>query len=173
MPGVQIRTAEPDEWKQARDLRLEMLADTPEAYLEPLEEARALADEDWQARLGNQLAVPDRSITVVAVDASGRWRGQMVTMLDTFSGPPRMWLGAVFLSPQLRGSGAAAGMLRQIEQWTRERSHDQLWLEVHELNARAIGFYRRHGFVETGKRRPYPLDRSHDEVEMVKALQED
>jgi len=42
----------------------------------------------------------------------------------------------------------------------------QLRLEVHADNPRAMAFYRRRGFVETGNRRAYELPPYGDEVEM-------
>ncbi|MDX6327740.1 MAG: hypothetical protein QOI83_123, partial [Streptomycetaceae bacterium] len=43
----------------------------------------------------------------------------------------------------------------------------QLW--VHERNPRAEGFYRRVGFVRTGKTMAFPLDESQTEYEMALA----
>ena len=39
--GVVVRQVRPQDWEQLRSLRLEMLADTPLAYLERLEDARS------------------------------------------------------------------------------------------------------------------------------------
>ena len=47
---VRVRAIVPDDWARLRALRLEMLADTPLAYLETLATAEALTDADWQAR---------------------------------------------------------------------------------------------------------------------------
>lgn len=85
MSTMEFRPARAEEWEQARDLRLEMLADTPIAYLQTWDDAAATPDEVWRRQ-------------------------------------------------------------------------------------RAIRFYERTGWRLTGRRRPYPLDPTMDELEMRKAL---
>jgi ribosomal protein S18 acetylase RimI-like enzyme len=57
--------------------------------------------------------------------------------------------------------------------WAREQGMAELRLEVHEDNPRAAAAYRKIGFVETGRRRPYPLDPSGEELEMALPLHQD
>jgi ribosomal protein S18 acetylase RimI-like enzyme len=45
-----------------------------------------------------------------------------------------------------------------------------LQLGVHEDNARALAFYGRHGFADTGRREAYPLDASRKEIIMERPL---
>ena len=47
---AEVRRIVPDDWPALRALRLEALEDTPIAFLETLEAARALGDEAWRAR---------------------------------------------------------------------------------------------------------------------------
>ncbi|GAA2739196.1 GNAT family N-acetyltransferase [Kitasatospora cinereorecta] len=55
--------------------------------------------------------------------------------------------------------GPADQLLTATLEWAREQSGaDRAVLEVHEENARARAFYRRHGFAPSGLTRPYPLD---------------
>lgn len=176
----EVRLSRPDEWRQARDLRLEMLADTPIAYLERLEDAAALDEDRWERRHRERFEAPDIMATVVALDPhpatpqgarlQGAWLGQMGLVINQFEEPKRCWLGAVYLSPALRGSGVAERMLDQAQQWVVEHGLSALFLEVHEDNTRAIRFYERTGFVHTGARRPNPLDPRRDELEMRKDL---
>ncbi|WP_203567078.1 GNAT family N-acetyltransferase [Aestuariimicrobium ganziense] len=160
--GLTLLVQGPDDWEHARDLRLEMLADSPLAFLERHGDALERSDDAWRELHLRRLAPNSRSVALA--DDTGRWLGQMVVIDDRPSG--RAWLVAVYLTPALRGTRAAAAMLEAVVDWARERGKDALWLEVHEHNPRAIAFYTRHGFVDTGGRRPYPLDESADEVEM-------
>lgn len=170
MSIMEFRLARTEEWVQARDLRLEMLADTPLAYLQTLDDAAAIPDEVWQRQHEERLSMPSNAALFVAVDDQGRWRGQAGTMINIFSSPVRVWLGAVYLAPEARGGGAAERLVELAQDWTREQGYDELFLEVHERNLRAIRFYGRTGWALTGQRRPYPLDPGADEVEMRKAL---
>lgn len=170
MSTMEFRPARAEEWQQARDLRLEMLADTPIAYLQTWDDAAATPDEVWRRQHQERLAMPRTAAVFVAVDGQGRWRGQAATMVNVFSRPVRVWLGAVYLAPEVRGSGAAEHLVGLAEDWTRESGHDEIFLEVNEHNQRAIRFYERTGWRLTGQRRPYPLDPTMDELEMRKAL---
>ena len=81
------------------------------------------------------------------------------------------WLVAVYVAPDARGAAAGVtdALLAPIEEWARERGSGLL-LEVNEENPRAIAAYRKRGFTETGRSRPYPLDPSLRELEMRKPL---
>ena len=170
MSTMEFRPARIDEWARARDLRLEMLADTPIAYLQTLADARATPDEVWQRQHADRLSMPRTNAVFVAVDQDGRWRAQVGAMVNVFSDPLRVWVGAVYVTPALRGQGLAERLVGLAEQWTLDRGHDELFLEVNERNHRAIRHYQRTGWTMTGARRPYPLDPSMAELEMRKAL---
>lgn len=162
-----VRSPREEDWEHVKALRLEMLADTPLAYLETLEQARAKPDDLWRRRAGE--GVTDRGITAVAILPSGRWVGSMtVRVLDEDEDP---WLLAVYVAADVRGDefGVTDALLAEMERWARSRASGLL-LEVNEANARARAAYRKRGFVETGRRRPYPLDPTLLELEMRKSL---
>ena len=167
MLPVTVRPIVEDDWRAARALRLEMLADTPLAYLETLEQAEAHPDEFWRDRARKGLT--DTSITVVAITEEGRWVGSMTALVLGDGGDP--WLVAVYVAPDARGAAAGVtdALLARIEEWARPRGSGLL-LEVNEENPRAIAAYRKRGFVETGRSRPYPLDPRTRELEMRKHL---
>jgi GNAT superfamily N-acetyltransferase len=158
----------PDQWRELRALRLEMLADSPLAYVESLEAAQRLRDEEWQERARRYTAAP--SLNLVAAEPDGRWVGTMSGYVDESAGRP--WLVAVYVAPDHRGRshGVADALLDGIEDWARGHGHPQLWLEVHEDNPGAHRFYLRRGYEFTGVTRPYDLDPTTREREMVRAL---
>lgn len=165
-----LHIQQPGEWRPARDLRIAMLADTPIAYVDTLERAQARSDAEWELRYRVRLGDDWRAVAVV--DGGGTWRGQMLANVDG-TDPTCAWLLAVWLHPDYRGTGAAAAMLDDIVAWGRARGLCRFRLEVHESNARAIAFYRRYGFIDTGGRRPYPLEPTTFEVEMRLDLEEE
>ncbi len=155
------------DWEQVRAIRLEMLADTPQAYLETLDQARAHPEAFWRARARNGRS--EDGITAVAILPSGRWIGSMtVRVLDQEQDP---WLVAVYVAPDFRGasSGVTDALLAEVEDWARTKGSGLL-LQVNEANRRARAAYRKRGFVETGRFRPYPLDPRLRELEMRKPL---
>jgi ribosomal protein S18 acetylase RimI-like enzyme len=161
---VELRRVRPEDWRDLRALRLEALADTPFAYLETLEAAQALDDEAWRARARRGAEDGDAfrdSFQVMAWD-----EGRPVATTVTFLEDGAAWLAAVFVTPSYRGRGLLAELSGRCIAWARDRGAPVMRLEVHEDNLRARVAYERLGFVDTGQRRPYPLDPSGDELLM-------
>ncbi|WP_245534566.1 GNAT family N-acetyltransferase [Sanguibacter keddieii] len=170
-----IRRTTADDWREVRDLRLEMIRDTPQAYVESLEQAETVSEAEWRARGARGTA--EHGISLAGIDASGRWvatmggfvpDAQQAASLDVGPGP---LLVGVYVAPDVRGRevGLADAMLTAVEDWARHEG-DQFTLHVHEDNPRAQAFYARRGFVATGRTVPYPLVPEEREVEMVKDL---
>lgn len=149
-----------DAWQNVRDLRLEMLEDTPLAFIETLETARTHTEQEWRMRGA-------RGTLVAVDDATGRWVGSAGVMIS--HGSPL--LVGVYVSPSHRGRdlGVLAALVARIEEWARPRG-GTLTLHVHEDNPRAIRAYEHLGFALTGATVPYPLDTSQREFEMRKVL---
>lgn len=164
---IAVRPAELGEWARFRDLRLEMLTDSPHAYLTPLATAEGYSDAEWRTRHTSQL-MPD-SMVIAGVDAARRWVGMMAAR-EYLSPQPRVWLLSVYVTPAHRSSDLAERLLRQVEAWTRGRGYRELYLDVHERAAAARRFYTREGFVETGRTQRYELNPTEWEHEMVKQL---
>lgn len=157
-----------EDWRRYRELRLQMLLDTPQAYLETHQEALEYPDTEWKFRTGRSAS--EGNIGVAALDDDGIWVGAMNGFLPE---PGTAKLVGVWLHPDHRGpeGGAAAMMLEEVVRWAREETAaERLVLLVHEDNRRAIAFYRRHGFTTTGHTVPYPLEKSSRELEMALAL---
>ncbi len=159
----EVRPAVEADWQAYRAIRLEMLENTPIAFLETLEAARAHPEEHWRRRTANGAATSE---LFGAVTPSGRWIGTMGGF-HTVSSPDPHLVG-VYVTPSSRGRdhGVADALLGAVIAWARRRS-DRLLLEVHERNLPAIRYYERHGFAFTGRTQPYPLDRTSLDLEMA------
>lgn len=166
MTGWRVRASVEADWRAYRDLRFEMLVDTPVAFLETLEHARTHPDEHWRNRAANPSSM-SRLFAAVADD--GRWLGTMGGFQAT--GAPHPHLVGVYITPEFRGRthGMADALLDAVIAWALPRS-DRLLLQVHESNTAAQRFYARRGFTLTGATAPYPLDRSTLELEMSRPL---
>jgi GNAT superfamily N-acetyltransferase len=158
-----VRPTEEEDWAAVRALRLEMLQDTPIAYLETLEQALGRPEAHWRERAAGR----DGSLKLVAIADDGRWIGTM-TGITTRDGPT---LVAVYVAPAFRGraAGVTDALLDGIEDWAR-RSSTTLRLEVNEFNPRARAAYENRGFVVTGRTNPHPLPPPSLELEMIKRL---
>ena len=163
----EIRAVRADEWEQLRELRLAALQDAPAAFGETYAEAQALPDDNWQAR-ATKGARPESRI-FIAQGRDGRWIGTARLGLAEVSTAeplpaqvdvlPVVEIMGVFVRPEHRGggdAGIAARLMRESCEWARvELGTAWAILDVRADNARAIAFYRRLGFADSGIRLPY------------------
>lgn len=164
---VVVRRVVEDDWEALRAIRLEMLADTPTAYLETVDDAQARTEGEWRFRARRGSTGSD-NLGLAAQDQDGRWVGYLACFVD---GVRRGHVVSVYVTPAHRGSGAAEQLMDAVVAWARDEAGlDRLHLYVHEHNPRAAAFYRRYGFTETGATMPYDLDPTTREIEMAMPL---
>ncbi|PJJ55570.1 GNAT family N-acetyltransferase [Compostimonas suwonensis] len=165
-PDFAIHRTTSDDWERVRELRLEMLADTPLAFADTLETALSFGEERWR-EWASRGSSDGRAIALAAVTVDGRWVGTMGGVVDE-----RMpLLVSVYVTPEFRGSRSSVfdALLGGVEEWAIGHGN-ALRLHVHEHNPRARAAYAKRGFVPTGRTFPYVLDPSANELEMVKRL---
>jgi ribosomal protein S18 acetylase RimI-like enzyme len=135
------RRLEPDEWELLRDLRIRALADAPGAFVATLEQAHALADEEWRRRargwrgVGDVVFVSGSDAMVVAVREGEDCR-----------------LGGMWVAPERRRQGIGLALATAVIDWARSWGARRVLLGVAEGNTPAAALYQRLGFVETGIR---------------------
>lgn len=151
---VKIELMDPTGWERVRDVRLRALLDTPDAFggLHSAEVDREPAM--WRDRLANQSAA-----TYLAV-VDGQDAG-LVTVADYEGKPGAAGLFSMWAAPEVRGSGAAAGLIEAGIAWVRAGNFERLLLDVGDNNPRAIAFYARFGFEPNGVRGTLPEPRQH------------
>lgn len=137
----------------ARSLRLEMLADTPLAFLETIDEAAARPHAQFKAKLSERVAGDNGALFVAAAD------GRLVGQAGGFAPPGTRGVTliyAVYLTPAWRGTGLLGRLVEAVAQWSRAAGRHELELEVVVGNDRAVRAYQRLGFVDTGLRAQHP-----------------
>lgn len=146
-----------------RALRLEMLADSPLAFLETLAQAAARSHSDYQRRIG-QAASGDQLAQFVA-DPGGRLIGHAGgTVLP--ADPEATVVFAVYITPACRGGDVLAELIDSVAQWSIAAGRKELMLEVVVGNNRAVRAYERLGFCDTGVRVPHPVVPALTELQM-------
>ena len=137
-----------------RALRLEMLADSPLAFLETLAQAAARPHADYRRRIvqastGGQLAQ-------FVADPGGRLIGHAGgTVLPEQPGATVVF--AVYITPAQRGRGVLRELVEAVAAWSVAMGRNELMLEVVVGNDRAVRAYERLGFADTGVRVPHPV----------------
>lgn len=158
-----VHRVTPADAARMRALRLEMLADSPLAFLETLAQAAARPHEDYRRRIIQ--ASTGRQLAQFVADPGGRLIGHAGgTVLPEEPGVTVVF--AVYITPARRGSGVLADLVEAVAEWSRTVGRAELMLEVVVGNHRAVRAYERLGFVDTGLRVPHPVIPALTELQM-------
>ena len=135
MTDIEVRTPAPDDWELLRDLRLEALRDSPEAFSSSVSRETAFEESLWRSRTPTAgVAFRDGE----PVGLVGWHRPDDAEHFELVS----MWVRA-----DARGSDVAT---RLVEFVVLAVSGAPLALGVVRDNDRAHAFYTRVGFVDDG-----------------------
>jgi len=143
---ARLRALVEDDWRDWRDLRLAALEDAPEAFSATIEEWSGLGDSEdrWRQRL---VTVPYNVLAYV--------RGQAVGMVSAFPvDEAQVELLSLWVDPTARGRGVSDELVMAVVGWAEQQGRHRVVLGVRASNDRAIGLYRRIGFVDVGAYEP-------------------
>ena len=166
-PTATIRRVRPGDTARMRALRLEMLADSPLAFLETLAQAAARSHAEYGARIA-EVSAGDQVAQFVAEAPDGRF----VAHAGGVAAPDDVSLTivfAVYVTPAWRGLGLLGELTEAVAAWSRAAGRPGLMLEVVVGNNRAVRAYQRLGFVDTGVRVPHPTVPTLRELQMRRA----
>lgn len=156
---LEIKPLLPHEWPILKQMRLRALTDTPEAFSFTLARAQAQTDGDWQEWAGHFVGDLSAAMCIAYLD------GMPCGMMGCYSAEPdtpgagqAAELVAVWVDPAARGQGAAEALVASIVTWAVTQNIRTLQAWVMEDNLRAITFYKKVGFAETGQRLLEPTD---------------
>jgi GNAT superfamily N-acetyltransferase len=155
-----VRTADA---ARMRALRIEMLADSPLAYLESVAQAAARPHAEFRDRIGRAATGDD--LAQFVADPGGRLIGH-AGGIAVASEPATTIIFAVYVTPGWRGTDVLPDLLDAVADWSRAAGRPELMLEVVTGNDRAVRAYRRHGFVDTGVRVAHPTIPALTELQM-------
>ena len=144
---VEIRRITGDDWPRLREVRLEALDDTPEAFITTHEEASAFPDEVWIQRAERGSAGGEQA-TFIA-ERRGRFVGLAIGLDRTAQTPGVFAIVSVFVSPSARRTSVGRRLMDAVEEWAREHGGRVTSLWVVEDNEVARSFYASRGYRET------------------------
>lgn len=82
-------------------------------------------------------------------------RGRVIGFSMTLFAPDIAHLLVIAVAPDAQGEGVGTALIRHCEKEAMQRGLPGLLLEVRPSNARALAFYRRHGFEQIAVRKDY------------------
>lgn len=139
-----IRRLNRGEGELYREVRLEALRESPEAFGTTHEAALGRTMESWAAQADTSASGRDRATFLVlagetAVGLAALYRDEAV--------PGEGELIQVWVAPWLRGDGVAERLMDVVFRWAEENGFGSVKAEVTDGNGRALRFYERCGFV--------------------------
>jgi GNAT superfamily N-acetyltransferase len=138
-----VRRTTSDDWAALRAIRLEALADTPDAYGSTYEGTVEFSARRWKVMASeSRYWLAERDGDVLGM-VSGGFNDQH---------PGTYWLYGMYVSPAARGSDAAPRLVEAVSAWAKDDGAGELYLHVTTSVERARAFYQKMGFVETGER---------------------
>jgi GNAT superfamily N-acetyltransferase len=160
---VTVHRVTPEDAGRMRALRLEMLADSPLAFLETLAAAAARSHEDYRRRIAQASA--GRMLAQFVADPGGPLVGHAGgTVLP--EDPSTTVVFAVYITHARRGTGVLEDLVEAVAGWSRAAGRSELMLEVVVGNNRAVRAYEKLGFADTGVRVPHPVIPGLTELQM-------
>lgn len=167
MVDINVRVLGEADWQVYRDLRLEALRESPDAFVSSYDEESRYDDDHWQEQLrGNRLLIAERNGTPVGVMGLG------VNAEDDEVGEV---LG-LWVDPQARRDRVAAGLVGAAVEQAVDQGRKRLYFWVGSDNGAAVAFASTIGFRPTSERRPAGAGDeagADDEVAMMLALSAD
>jgi ribosomal protein S18 acetylase RimI-like enzyme len=146
---MHIRRLRPGEDALFRTLRLQALADAPDAFGQTLADAGSRPDSYW-AGLTRSVTEPSRQVMFVA-EAGDACVGLVFGLLDATRADVAR-LGGMWVAPVARHAGVGEALVAAVIAWARDAGFAHLELSVAEGNAAAIRLYEKTGFRDSGAR---------------------
>jgi ribosomal protein S18 acetylase RimI-like enzyme len=142
-----------ENWSAYREIRLQMLTESPDAYASSYAFEARFPEERWRDRAANPL-------TFLAYAPDGKLAG---TATGLPAADRTVDVVAMYIAPAYRGQGCAEQLLDVVAAAARERGARRLVLHVTAHNEAAKRAYARYGFVPTG--RSWPMERNPELTE--------
>jgi GNAT superfamily N-acetyltransferase len=149
-----------------KTVRLRALKDSPRAFGSTYAEEAAFPDQAWVSRAMRWNG--ETGIGYVAME-DGAGCGIVGAFLDV-PDAKLAHLVSMWTAPTHRQRGVGQLLVNAITDWATLRGAHTVRLMVVCVNETAISFYKRMGFVMTGRTEPYPNDPALIEYEMTHSL---
>ncbi|MDC5696410.1 GNAT family N-acetyltransferase [Intrasporangium calvum] len=169
MSEITVRPLGEEEWQDYREVRLEALRESPEAFASTLEQEAAFDEDFWRTRMTRSARlIAERDGAAVGVVSVGT--------AETDDGADAGELFGLWVKPELRGTGVATTLVKNGAALAQRRGQSHLYYWVGTENGRAVAFASGMGFRPTDERRPMGVASAEDgeeEIAMVLPLGQD
>lgn len=84
--------------------------------------------------------------------------GELLACVMLLKKENALYLGMLTVSPDLQGGGIGKKLLKEAENFAKERELGKIEMTVISVRSELIAWYERHGYVNTGKTKPFPMN---------------
>lgn len=84
--------------------------------------------------------------------------GAIVGCVELRINDGKLYLGMLTVEPGLQGGGIGKEMLRAAEDYARDQKCRSVYMTVITIRKELIDWYKRHGYVDTGERKPFAFN---------------
>jgi len=83
---------------------------------------------------------------------------QIIACVNLQQHGDKIYLGMFSVSPQLQGGGIGKQLLQAAEEHAQHLQCNAVYMSVISVRTELINWYKRHGFTDTGERKPFTED---------------
>lgn len=84
--------------------------------------------------------------------------GKIIGCVNLQQHGKKIYLGMFSVSPQLQGGGIGKQLLKAAEEYAIKKNCRAIYMTVISVRNELIDWYMRHGYVDTGERKPFEED---------------
>ena len=142
---IKIRRIKKEEWILYKKLRLESLQDSPTSFSTTFEEAFKRTEESWKKQGEDASSGRERCTFLILYNEEVRGLASIYEEEEETIGE----LLQVWVSPELRGTGAARDLVHALLEWAKDNGYQTIIAIVFNNNETALKFYLKLGFKIT------------------------
>lgn len=157
---LRVELLEPNQWQRLREIRLNSLKDSPDAFGGTFKAEAQMTQGEWEAKFSNldfliaskgQKDIATMSVEVLAGDHGAT-----------------CWIGGCWSDPLYRGQGALRALFNFLDENADLKNWVRQGLGVWADNAGAIAAYKSIGFIEAGQKQPSQRQLGRFYIHMVR-----
>ena len=157
---LKVELLEPDQWQRLREIRLNSLIDSPDAFGGTFEAESKMGQEEWEVKFTTL------DFLIVSTDQSDIAM-MSVEVLNGDHGAT-CWIGGCWSDPRYRGQGALRALFNFLDENADLKNWGRQGLGVWTDNEDAIAAYKAIGFSEAGERQPSQRQPGRFYIHMVR-----
>ncbi|MDP1851646.1 MAG: GNAT family N-acetyltransferase [Candidatus Planktophila sp.] len=141
---LRVELLEPNQWQRLREIRLNSLKDSPDAFGGTFKVEAQMTQGEWEAKFNSLdfliVSMGQKDIAIMSVEVLTGDHGATC------------WIGGCWSDPQYRGQGALRAMFDFLDEQALIKDWTRQGLGVWTDNDGAIAAYKSIGFNEVGER---------------------